>query len=285
MIEYIEISGFSCRHQLSAFSREKENMLFLPGNLQEIESMHFFVNRFSEEFNFSIVELPGYGSAQPLDPKFNISFVAECAANYAIEVFNGEPFHLVACSYSSAVGLELAKLQPGYLLTMSLLGAMPSIPDSDRRTFISLMNSALHDRKKFAIDFIEFLANRGAGIPRLETFIRAAKIKAIKNSEDDAWRFINNTVRILSYFPSDIDNIFVPTMCATGEFDTYVTPERCKSLASMLGNAEYFDIPGCDHLFHLEDPSACLSLIQGFIGTLHRNSSLYNESRTEQLTA
>ena len=285
MIERIEISGFSCRHQLGTFFPDKENMLFLPGNLQEIESMHFFVNRFSDHFNFSIVELPGYGSAHPLDPRFDISFIADCAADYAYDVFKGQPYHLVACSYSSAVGIELAKKIPNSLRSMSLLGAMPSIPESDRLTFIGLMNSALHDKKKFATDFIEFLANRAAGIPRLETFIRAAKIKAIKNSEDDAWRFINNTIRILSYFPKEIEKIDVPTMCATGEYDTYVTPARCRSLASMLGNARYLDIPGCDHLFHLENPSACLSLILEFVFSVNRTRGFIDQEDIEQLSA
>lgn len=268
MINEVCIKGFSCRHFVARPASTRENVLFLPGNLQTIESMRVFTDALSNKYNFAMAELPGYGAAEPLPPKFSIEFLADCAQEYVEKTFPGQRIHLIACSYSSVVAIEYAKKYSGNLKSMNLMGAMPEIPQSDRPTFINLMQYALTDKARFAKEFIEFLTNGDVDIPRHQTMIRAAIRKAKKNSDDDAWRFINNTMRVMSYHPGDVSTIEVPTLCATGEHDTYVTPEYCKQLAGMINGATYAEIPGCDHLFHLESPDVCIELMSGFIDHL-----------------
>lgn len=267
MINDITLQGFSCRHFTSIKSDGRDALILLPGNLMEIETMELFNVALARDYDYAIVELPGYGAAQPLDPKFGMDFLSECLETYKKSIFGHRKTHIIGVSYSSAVAVEYAKTHSDQINSMCLVGAMPMIPVSNRTTFIELMYFSLNDKRVFAEKFIDLLTNPGVGLTdrKHRAIVRAAKMKALRNSDADAWRFINNTTRILSYHPGDTSTIDVPTLCMTGEHDTYVTPENCKALTKMIKGAEFTVIPDCDHLFHLEHPELCLELVTQFI--------------------
>ena len=71
----------------------------------------------------------------------------------------------------------------------------------------------------------------------------------------------------MSYSPSDQDLIKIqcPTLCFTGEYDPYVTKERCKELANSIPNSSHTTIPNTDHLFHIEAPDTTIAMITEYL--------------------
>jgi len=273
-ITTIQIKSHNVRF-LHKKNEEKPILVFIPGNLQEIETIRDFNEGFSENFNYFAIELPGTGHTDPLHPSYNINYLADCLHEF-IEQYVGDKFYLVSCSYATALSIEYAKTHSDRLLKLVLAGSMQDIPIDEWPTVLGLMADCLREPAQFAGDFMKLLTAKNVRIPRQRAIIKATKSKASKYTQNQFWCFIFNSIRLMSYRAEHLDRIGCETLCFTGEHDPYVTPSRCKQLAQLIPNSRFTTLPNTDHLFHIEQPQKTVELITDY---------LYAEEEVEMLTA
>lgn len=242
----------------------KPSLVFLVGSLQEIESVQVFNKAFSKHFDYWVVELPGSGNTEPLHPSHDVFFLANYLKRM-VERLSLDQFHLVACSYATAVALEFSKLCQEKINGLVLAGSMMNIPLQEWPRMLQLMRDCTHDTHQFANGFIDLLTDSSGAINRLDVIRKAAVRKASHYREEHFWHFVFNTIRLMCYEPKDLHLISAPTLVFTGEYDPYVTPDRSKRLASAIPHAESVVIQGCDHLFHIEKPDETINLILNFL--------------------
>lgn len=258
------INGHTLRYL--HIKNQKPILLFIPGNLQEIETLKKFNQGLSKHFDYYVLELPGTGHTEPLHPSYSIKYLSDILFTF-VEKHIQTPFNLVTCSYGTAIGIEFAKTYNRSLNNLVLAGSMKEIPLEEWPTILGLMADCLREPDKFASDFMELLTAKNVHIPKQKTIITATKRKASRYTSQQFWCFIFNSIRLMSYKPEDNDltKIKCPTLCFTGEHDPYVTKDRCLELAKKLPNASYSTIPNTDHLFHIEDPEATINLIVDYL--------------------
>lgn len=64
-----------------------------------------------------------------------------------------------------------------------------------------------------------------------------------------------------------MQSIRVPTLILFGEFDLVVPPGNANLMAVKISDAQIKIIPGCGHIFPVEDPSATVAAIHGFLSS------------------
>ncbi len=245
-------------------SNTAESLVFIPGNLQEIETIKDFNIGFSKSYDYWAVELPGTGMTNPLHPSYSISFLAEYLAEF-IGTYIGKSVNLVSCSYATPIALELAKHHPEMVDRLVLAGSMEEIPIVEWPTVLGLMADCLREPDRFAEDFLNLLTDKSEIIPRQDIIVKATKRKACRYTQEQFWCFIYNSIRLMSYRPYDLNKIKCPTMCFTGDLDPYVTKERCRSLSKLIPGSYFTTIPETDHLFHIEKPKETVQLIESYL--------------------
>lgn len=262
MIENITLGNFKSRHL--SIPSSKTPLVFIPGNLQEIESLKEFNKQLSKNSDYHILELPGTGLTEPLEPTYPITFLSDCLSEFHRKYIR-KPFNLVTCSYATAIGIEFAKDHPDKLKKLVLAGSMERIPKENWPSLINLMSECMNDKERFARNFINSLTADEKKIPRLETIKKAAIRKAKQYEANQVWSFIYNSIRLMSYDANNFCKIKTPSLCFTGQFDPFVKPEYCKNLAQAIPNAEFTLIKEADHLFHIEKPDETIKLISTYL--------------------
>ena len=247
----------------------KPVLIVLPGNLQEIESLAAFNERLSPHFDYYALELPGVGMTKPLHAYYTIAYLADCLKDFMHDQ-ELDAVHLLACSYATAIALEFTK-DTSQVTRLAIVGGMSHIPQDLIGDTLSIMSDSLSgNRDIFAERVIKLLTSDNDLIPRRRAIQKAAKAKAKTYTDDQMWCFVSNSTRLMSYSPTNLENITCPTLCTTGEFDPYVTVKSCRALSELMPHSQFTMIPGADHLCLLEKPKDTCDLILNFL--LNKNS-------------
>ncbi|WP_086930771.1 alpha/beta fold hydrolase [Agarilytica rhodophyticola] len=259
----IQLKERLARH-LHILNKEKPSLVFIPGNLQEIESIKDFNLGLSQHFDYHVIELPGTGMTAPLHPSYDIPYLASCLDEFITKKIQ-KPFHLVSCSYATGVALEYAKKNSKKISKLVLAGSMQNIPEEEWNQIFTMMANCLDNPKEFSKGFLELITSKTTTIPKHKVIKRATLRKAEKYTKDQFKCFIYNSIRLMSYRGDNLENITCPTLCFTGELDPYVTPQRCQALAKKIPNASFKLIPNTDHLFHIEKPAETIDIICDYL--------------------
>ena len=263
-VNNIELGNYHARH-LHIPNPGRKPIIFIPGNLQEIETITEINQGLCKHFDYHVIELPGTGLTTPLHPSKSIDFLVGCLQEFITKQLNNVHFSLVSCSYATAIAIEYAKAFPNYLDKLVLAGSMPEVPQAQWENCYKLMWMSKQDRKNFSKEFIDRLTAEDALIPRLIAIKKAAARRAFRYSEDQIDCFLYNTLRLLAYKATCLNKIQCPTLCFTGEFDPFVTPSECLKLSKLITGASFQLIPNTDHLFHIESPNETVNIITNYL--------------------
>lgn len=265
IIHTLSINNHLCRYQHLP-NPGKPPLVFLMGTLQDIEHTYAFSSRFAPDFDYYVVELPGMGLTDPLPSKYPIAFVAQCLSDFSKKIIR-QQFDLVAISYATGIAIEYAKRPDQMINKMALVSGMLEIPENFIEPLLDLMLKCKRDPHSFVDGFIDLLATDQHVIPNHEAIRRTARRKAKQNLKDGGYHhFVYNTLRLLGADAGDLSVIRTPTLVYTGEYDPFVTPAQCKKLADALPNSKFELLPGCDHLFALENPGGAVNMVKEFFG-------------------
>jgi pimeloyl-ACP methyl ester carboxylesterase len=234
--------------------------ILLMGTLQDIESVAYLSKEFSKSLNLFVVEVPGTGLTDPLSAVYSMQDQANMLLDFVCHMGISSA-HVFAISYSTPIALEFCVMWP-HAKSLSMYGGMAGIPESSRPDSMSILSDALHDRKKFAENFIKGMTVINSDIPRGKIIARSARQKILKNSQKQIDCFCENTIRLLSYSPSKkISKLLLPCVLIIGRQDPYVTVKKAEELAFILPNCVFEIIENADHLAHLEYPDLVASLM------------------------
>jgi len=213
------------------------------------------------------LDLPGWGSADTLPAQYGVDFLVDALVRtldqLALPVVN-----VAGGSYGSAIAYRLAQRRPDRVARMFLLGTMSTIPPAARaRIEESLQLLRAGDQAGFAYQTVELFMCLDQGRP---VRARAAIQRILLNrfmtaTQDEIEKYLANTQRLLAQDLLDPDPApQAPTLVATGEHDTFTTPERCRSMASLCTDAWFATVCEGDHMVHLERATEIADLMLTF---------------------
>jgi pimeloyl-ACP methyl ester carboxylesterase len=271
-INPINIDGYAARF-LHINNPSKPSLVFLPGAFMDVKNSRYFSSRFSKEFNYFLLELPGTGDLPPLSAEKPVSFLGDCVADFANR-YIGQPFYMVACSYGTAAALAFASKYTEQLKRLVLAGSMRTIPDSDWPRMLNLaMLSLTNDNKTFSEKYLQLVSSDRC-CSRRQNIIKKAVVKNMRQMDLEKKRcFTNNTLRLLTAPPPIVEKIRCPTLCFAAEHDPYTTPKLCQELADAIPFGEFATLADTDHLFHIDKPQEIMNLMMQFL-TADNESSL-----------
>jgi len=259
-VREIYLNDYLCRYAMyESSSADAPYGVFLMGNLQQIESVNYFSEYFSNHLNVLVVEVPGTGLTEPLPASFTMQEQADLLKLF-MEKIHIDFAHVLAFSYACPVALELCSIWAG-ALSLSMCGGMAGIPEASRLATMSILADAIRDKRRFADEFIKGLTVDNDLIPRGNAIARTARRKVLQYTEKQVSCFCENTIRILSYKPSNFSNINLPCLLFVGEFDPYVTIDNAKELSTQLPCCRFYSVKNADHLVHLQHPETTAQLM------------------------
>jgi pimeloyl-ACP methyl ester carboxylesterase len=258
------IYGYAARY-LHIYNPRKPSLVFVPGAFMDFDSLKYHSSRFSEHFNYFILELPGTGDLPPLPANKPVSFLGDCLGAFARK-YIGQPFYLVACSYGTASALDFASRYSEQIKRLVLAGSMRTISDTDWPRMLNLAMQGLTDQSLFAEHFVQLVCRHDRCCSKRQQTIRKAILRSLRQFSPEKRRcFTNNTLRLLTAFTPDVEQIHCPTLCFTGEHDPYTTPELCQELANAIPFGEFATLEDTDHLFHIDKPQESMDLAIKFL--------------------
>ncbi|SBS33876.1 Alpha/beta hydrolase family protein [Marinomonas spartinae] len=247
------LNGNKYRYTIYKNETSDQYGIFLMGALQEIESVDFFSKYFSSTLNCITVELPGTGMTDVLPASVSILKQTEMLVDL-IMFLKIEKAHIFAFSYATAISVELYNIWDG-VLSLSICGGIPGIPESGRRNTIEIIGHALTDKKRFAQEFIKSLTSNNESIPRGKVISRSAIQKVFRYTDIQIQSFCENTLRLLVHKPSfDVSKIKVPFLLCIGEHDPYVKKKGAIAFSQKIPNSKFISIKNADHLVHIQHP-------------------------------
>ncbi|PCK09189.1 MAG: hypothetical protein COA42_05425 [Alteromonadaceae bacterium] len=252
VVKSIAVKGKLARYA-HLYNVGKPVLIYLMGNLQNIEATSKLTSIFARDYDTYIIELPGMGDTEPLKANYDFVFLAECLNDITDRLFLHH-HHLFAASYATVVALEYAKIAQYKLTSQVLAAAAIEVPEHCRMATLELMHICQTDRKAFAEKYLELLTDMTGQVKRIDVIRKAAIHQTIRSPEQHIASFIENSLRLFCYRPENLNSITVPTILLTGEFDPLTTPESSRYLADQLNNGVFDIVPGTDHLLHIEDP-------------------------------
>jgi pimeloyl-ACP methyl ester carboxylesterase len=262
-IKVTTIFGYTARY-LHIYNANKPSLILLPGAFMNFDSLKYHSSRLSQNFNYFILELPGTGDLSPLPVDKPVSFLGDCLSYFA-QNHIAKPFYLLACSYGTAAALDFASKNSHLLKRLILAGSMRNIPESDWPKMLDITVHSLTDKEAFAEQSLKIVCSDKCFSKRQQAIRKVMLNNARQFSAERRRSFANNTLRLLTSFVPKVEQIHCPTLCITGEYDCYTTPELCKELADSIPQGEFINMADTDHMFIYDKPRESMDIIMQFL--------------------
>lgn len=247
------LDNIEYKYSIYRKNNDKKYVVFLLGALQDIDSVDNFSKYFSKTINTIVIEAPGTGHTAPLIGNISVRDQAEMVLKL-IRHLDIERAHLVGFSYATTISVELCDLWDG-VQSLSIGCGAPGIPKGNRTSTLGFIGAAMGgDKKHFGNFFADLMLSGEPSVPRGRAIHRSIVSGAMKFDDHRIESFVENTVRLLAYKPTNLDSITVPCLILVGEYDPYVTSEITQAFYSKLKNAHYVVIKNADHMIHLQYP-------------------------------
>lgn len=208
-----------------------------------------------------VPDLPGFGGSAPVAP--GLEAVADRLADAMRDA--GGPAAIIGNGYGSFVALMLALRHPGLATRLVLAGTGAAFTEPGRAAFRGMAAAAgtkglaaIADtamRRLFAPAFQE--ANPALMAERRERFLATDPAVFTGACAALAGLDLRDAVRGLR----------VPTLILVGEGDEATPPDMARELAALMPDARVTVLPGLAHVPQLQDTSAFVAAMDGFLAT------------------
>lgn len=205
-------------------------------------------------------DLPGHGASPVATEPFSIAELADAVLGLVEEVGGGR-FHYAGVSLSGAIGIELALRHPARLLSLGIFCSDARI--GTEQTWRDRMEQVIGQStaalvgatpaRWFAPDFIE-----------REPAEASTVLANLQQVDDASYVFCCGALAGFDR-SSDVGDIAVPTIVASGEFDPVTPPADLQDLAARIPDARYVEIAGASHLAALERPAQAAAILADLV--------------------
>jgi pimeloyl-ACP methyl ester carboxylesterase len=264
--------GYHCESRLVRTSAPRmAPLLMIGGAFQRKETWGRIEREFLAHMDVLTVDPPGWGAGDLLPDHHGVDSLADAVCQMLDE--NGLPeVNIIGGSYGTAIAYRIAQRHPGRVLRVALIGTMTSIPAharaAMRRTIEHLEARRMEEYAQGAVDIL-MNRDRLAGIES-GARVRRFLLRRLANlPEGEAAQTCANTYRLLNHEMVDATRPPVPpVLVATGEYDSFTTPELCRQVAEACTESWFVEVAGADHMLFLERTVELADLVTRFLAGL-----------------
>ena len=260
--------GFHCESRLVRTSAPSlAPLLMIGGAFQRKDAWGRVEREFLAHMDVLTVDPPGWGEADLLPGRYDVGFLAD-AVVHMVEERGLTSINLLGGSYGTAIAYRIAQRWPERVLRMVLIGTMTSIPGHARAAMRRTMGFLAERRmEEYAASAVDILMNGD----HLGSVVSGARVRRFllrrlsRLTEEEAEQTYTNTWRLLHQEMIDTAcEPVAPVLVATGEHDSFTTPDLCRSMAEVCGESWFAEVAGADHMFFLERPAELVDLATRF---------------------
>jgi pimeloyl-ACP methyl ester carboxylesterase len=222
----------------------------------------------SERYRLLSYHRAGFGNSGHVEGPLSMADHAEqcCRLMRHVDI---ERAHIVGHSSSAAIALQLALDAPEAVQTLTLMDAARPAPQTETqaafaRGFAEPAIQRYHTGDTAAAVDTFF---RGVFGPRYREALEEGLPGAFDQAVADADAFFGQELPALyqwSFTEQHARRVSQPVLLVHGEHSAPTFAERRDLLLSWLPNAEPFELPGANHLLHVENPNGIAEALDGF---------------------
>ncbi|GAA2143307.1 alpha/beta hydrolase [Kitasatospora kazusensis] len=244
-------------------------ILVLGGSSQDRFSWLRYEKRLVPLGTLITVDLPGYGTADFLPAMYGPDFLA-AALRHMLTELDIPRVNLVAACYGGAVGLRFAQHYPAMVERLLLVGMTARIPEdyaeAMRRWAVMIERG---ETSTIARELTErFMSPPGTGVVRRHAAVSRLVYQQISGQSGEQLRMsAEHNTRLMRhewFRPEPVPA--VPSLVATGEYDTLCTPAMGREVAALLPAARFLTVTESDHLAPVERADVFADLLARFCG-------------------
>lgn len=243
-------------------------LIFVGGAFQSIDKLGPLAEHWKNHYRLVLIELPGFGESDYLPPEYSFDFTAECIASVVDELGLVNPI-VAGTSYGSPSVYRYVGMHQSNVKAMVLIGSCAAV-DKFMEYQVRMMMWVVNSQRStdFPRVFTEVMCNtKVASIPNADR-IHHIVIRSLKRLGAEAMKkFFANSMRLIN---ANIPKykIAVPTLVFTGEHDQFTRADLMSEYSKYCWDLRIVRIPDADHMCHLEQTEATLSLIDKFADSL-----------------
>lgn len=254
-------------HSVTSVASATTPVLLVGGAFQRMESWGRIEQYLAERRPVVSVDLPGWGSADPLPARYDTDFLV-AALRHLLDDLGLKRIDTVAGSYGAMIGHRLAQTDPDRVDHLVIMGAMTTIPDESRAEVEHGLD-LLRDKRmdEFARATVQLFMCQDPAVPIVHRVAidRILTHRFSSITEDEADKYVESTRRLLARDHLAVDPMVrVPTLVVTGEHDTYTPPAISRRVAESCPGSTLAFITDSDHMAHLERPREAVDLWHTF---------------------
>jgi pimeloyl-ACP methyl ester carboxylesterase len=241
----------------------------IGGAFQRKETWGRIEREFLAHMDVLTVDPPGWGAGDLLPGHHGVAFLAD-AVCHMVDELGLDEVNLIGGSYGTAIAYRIAQQRPERVVRIVLVGTMTSIPEHARAAMARTLEH-LADRRmeEYAEAAVDILMNRD----RLGSVAAGARVRGfllrrmVNLPEGEAEQTYANTWRLLHQEMIDTSRPpATPVLVATGEHDTFTTPDLCRQMASTCRDSWFAEVSDADHMVFLERTAELADLVTRFLG-------------------
>ena len=214
-----------------------------------------------------VVDLPGHGHSDPIEPWTIDAVVAALERAFAAE---RQPLAVLGWSLGGLIALAWALAHPHRLRKLVLVGTSPRFvagrawPHAMAPELLARFGDELAVAWKLTLQ--RFLSLQVQGSEAGHATLAALRHQLFARGEPDPAMLAAALDTLAGAdLRGDVARIAIPTLVVAGESDTLARPEAAAWLAQALPSAELLRVPGAGHAPFLSHPEAFRDALLGFL--------------------
>jgi len=214
-----------------------------------------------------VVDLPGHGHSDPIEPWTVDAIVAALARAFADEP---EPLAMMGWSLGGVIALHWTLAQPGRIRKLALVATSPRFvaddawPHAMAPQTLARFGDELRLAWKLTLQRFLSLQLQGSDAGRATLASLRHQLFARGGPDPAALEAALGTLARAD-LRADVGRIAVPTLVVAGERDTLAPPAAAAWLAQALPAAELLRVPGAGHAPFLSHPDAFREALVAFL--------------------
>jgi pimeloyl-ACP methyl ester carboxylesterase len=261
--------GYHCESRLIRTTAPRlAPLLMIGGAFQRKEAWGRLEREFLAHMDVLTVDPPGWGAGDLLPDHHGVTFLADAVGHMMDEHEMGE-VNVMGGSYGTAIAYRIAQKYPDRVVRMVLIGTMTSIPEhareAMRRTMEHLAERRMEEYAEAAVDIL--MNTERIGSVTAGARVRRFLLRRLTQLPDgEAEQTYANTWRLLNHAMIDTSRPPVPpVLVATGEHDSFTTPDLCREMASACRESWFAEVSDADHMLFLERTTELADLTTRFL--------------------
>ena len=214
-----------------------------------------------------VVDLPGHGHSDPIEPWTVDAIVAALVRAFADEP---EPLAVMGWSLGGVIALHWALAQPRRIRKLALVATSPRFVAGDAWPHAmapqTLARFGDELRVGWKLTLQRFLSLQVQGSDAGRATLSALRHQLLARGEPDPATLAAALATLArADLRADVGRVAVPTLVVAGERDTLAPPAAAAWLAQALPAAELLCVPGAGHAPFLSHPDAFRDALLAFL--------------------